>query len=383
MMSDASSFGPYWPSYVDPSSRYTLGCTFNGVGSVSCFDPEPPLGIHFDKGEPTLPNWPSLSTMDTMGLFNKKPKPGPPPIEPPTPVTANASADPGPPEVGDTYPELLWLADAPLFIDEVQVNAFYDAVLRPDYELTSVALGNSISAQTTLGGTATIGKAQLEASLEYGRTTDRRTDTTLTPISNSYRHLLAMALHYAGRASDRLVISNAGTISTDPHGPVWLEEAFILETPRPLVFLDVPARTELMPAALETTGELVNVLADRVADQLRDRNGSLEPPDYPGSLATPAEKQQYFTWFMENYDDQLALKVVEESAGTGNIEWIDFNLPLGGGQEFLHLHLAARANYSTDVFAYNFVRRGFNHGLRIVGTLKTGPDHNVLAVFEH
>ena len=101
--------------------------------------------------------------------------------------------------MADTHPELLWLADAPLFIDETQVNALYDAVLRPDYELTTVALGNSISAQTTLGGQMTLGaalpfmgKAQLEASAEYARTAGRSTDTTLTPISNSYRHLLAM-----------------------------------------------------------------------------------------------------------------------------------------------------------------------------------------------
>src|SRR5689334_1111633 len=52
-----------------------------------------------------------------------------------------------------------WLLDAPLFIDEKQVEAFYDAVLRPDFEGTSVTLSNSISASTTIGSGVTVGAA--------------------------------------------------------------------------------------------------------------------------------------------------------------------------------------------------------------------------------
>ena len=36
--------------------------------------------------------------------------------------------------------ELQWLLDAPLFIDTIQVDAFYDAVLRPDYAGDTVVL---------------------------------------------------------------------------------------------------------------------------------------------------------------------------------------------------------------------------------------------------
>jgi hypothetical protein len=42
----------------------------------------------------------------------------------------------------------------------------------------------------------------------------------------------------------------------------------------------------------------------------------------------------------------------------------------------------AHGDYDTGVFAYNFVKRGFSHGLRLVGTLKAGTDVNVLAIFE-
>jgi hypothetical protein len=53
--------------------------------------------------------------------------------------------------------ELLWLADAPLFIDERRVDAFYDAVFRPDYGETSLTLQDKISQSTKLGGEFTLG----------------------------------------------------------------------------------------------------------------------------------------------------------------------------------------------------------------------------------
>src|ERR1700689_1623747 len=55
--------------------------------------------------------------------------------------------------------QLLWLLDAPLFIDARQVDAFYDAVLRPDYEGTSITLSSSITKETTFGGGTTVGAA--------------------------------------------------------------------------------------------------------------------------------------------------------------------------------------------------------------------------------
>ena len=38
--------------------------------------------------------------------------------------------------------------------------------------------------------------------------------------------------------------------------------------------------------------------------------------------------------------------------------------------------------FSLGYFAYNFIKRGFKHGLRLVGTLKSEPDMNVLAIYE-
>ena len=44
--------------------------------------------------------------------------------------------------------------------------------------------------------------------------------------------------------------------------------------------------------------------------------------------------------------------------------------------------MVAHGDYDTGVFAYNLVRRGERYGLRIVGSLKSQPSLNVLAIYE-
>lgn len=50
--------------------------------------------------------------------------------------------------------------------------------------------------------------------------------------------------------------------------------------------------------------------------------------------------------------------------------------------EDLNLHVDAYGDYDTGVFAYNLSRRGWRFGLRIVGSLKSQPGPNVLAIYE-
>lgn len=56
-------------------------------------------------------------------------------------------------------------------------------------------------------------------------------------------------------------------------------------------------------------------------------------------------------------------------------------MTFGAGQD-LHLHVVARGDYDTGVFAYGIIRRGERFGLRIVGSLKSQPALNVLAIYE-
>jgi hypothetical protein len=311
---------------------------------------------------------------ERMGLFSrdKAPEPLASPSKPVVQIPA----------------QLLWLVDAPLFIDGEQIDAFYDAVLRPDYEMTSMTLSNGITRTTSLGGQATVGaalpwfgKAQIQATAGYSGARDKSTETALAPITNSYRHLLAMALHYAGGDSaERLLTYEADSQESASNEP-WLKEDFIETSPRALVFLNLPKSTELLPAALELDNGDVVVLADTIEDRLRERGETPEP--FPGPGASVEASNEYFRWLMTHYDNQLALDAIEDAAKAHKIAWIDFNVPLDrSGTVFLHLHMVGREQFDTGVFAYNFTRRGFTHGLRVVGTLKTGPDLNVLAVFE-
>jgi hypothetical protein len=54
--------------------------------------------------------------------------------------------------------------------------------------------------------------------------------------------------------------------------------------------------------------------------------------------------------------------------------------PFGTGQT-LHLNIATHGGYDTGVFAYHIIRRE-RYGLRIVGSLKSQPSLNVLAIYE-
>jgi len=312
-----------------------------------------------------------------------------------------AAAATAPPKLDKLPEELLWLLDAPLFIDDQQVDAFYDAVMRPDYEGTSLTLSNSITHDTTFGANLTVGAAlpwfaKTEAQLtgELGRTAERGRDVTLTPISNAYRHLLALAIHYATIAPDpngpspdgpgRLVLANTATGRiVDPKlhdlAQLWLDQEYIGAVPRALVFLDLPPQSKFIPAALELTDGEVTVLADTLGERLAGAGAA----KYPGSTATEEEKDKYFQWFAHHFDDRTALQIVEQAVTDHPVAWINFNVSLAGDEPpFMHLNLVARGKYDTGVFAYNLVTRGFNYGLRLVGTLKSGPDMNVLAVFE-
>jgi hypothetical protein len=193
-----------------------------------------------------------------------------------------------------------------------------------------------------------------------------------------------MALHYAGLASNeetaRLITHDAKDLLGEPE---WLTDRFIQSPPRALLFLDLPPGTAIMPAAIELAKGEVDVLQRTIEKELKLKGKKV--PDLPSTTAPAEDKRNYYRQMQsaDVYDNQIALEAVEDAARDDDIAWIDFNVALDpAGSEFLHLHVAARQEFDTGVFAYNFVRRGFLHGVRIVGTLKTGPDLNVLAIFE-
>jgi hypothetical protein len=287
--------------------------------------------------------------------------------------------------------QLLWMADAPLFIDAKQVEAFYDAVLQPGYEEIGKSLNLSDSTEWTFGGKISAGAAfpglaNFGAGLGGSRTKEsgKEEGTTWKRISNPYRHLLALVLRYAVNDDlrPRLVFADGQGSKNASEDPVDLkDESFVGDSPRAMIMLDLPPGTKFIPAALELQdGETVAVYK-KLADRLEEK-ATRPLPEFK-SESDPASAQarvDYWNWFLEFYDRQTALEVVEDAVKGGAIAWIAYRVPLYG--HFVHLHLAGRGQYDTGTFGYQLLARGSRHGVRIVGMLKSEPDINVLAIFE-
>ncbi len=292
--------------------------------------------------------------------------------------------------------QLLWLADVPLFIDERRVEAFYDAVFRPDYGETTRTLQTTVGSETTLGGTFKLGallpglfaKADASLSGEHKRERGRADEVVLRPVSNAYRHLLALALHYSSDKPERLVLAGTPGVATDGTGQslpsAWLDSNsdFISEPPRAMIMLELAAGCKLIPAAVELDDGTVEPLFETLARDFA-KPGSATALAYPGSHAPTSKRNEYWQWFVDNYDDRRALDAVEDATAGKKVQWIAFRVGFGDeAGSFLHLSLSARGAYDTGVFGYNFINRGAKHGVRIIGTVKTEPDIDVLAVFE-
>jgi hypothetical protein len=296
-------------------------------------------------------------------------------------------------------PSLAWLGDSPLFIDKQQVQSFYDAVIRPEFEHEAIVLSNSVTQGTQIGGNLTVGsafpwvKAELGLSATHSHQQATGDQVSLKPVDNAHRQLEHLALYYLDRdLNDPHTRMRAVTCTRDAQGdisfeavppvsPAWNDPQFILQMPRALLFLDLSEDSRLIPAALETVKGKVITLYERFADEIK-RHGE-KPPAYPGSApALQEEREKYWDWFDERFNDTAAMEVVEKAVDTERIQWIAYRVGMGPGQPSLHLQVCGRGDYDTGTFAYQFIKRGSKHGLRLVGTLKSEPDMNVLAIFE-
>jgi hypothetical protein len=87
--------------------------------------------------------------------------------------------------------------------------------------------------------------------------------------------------------------------------------------------------------------------------------------------------------YFSAHGSREAMGTIEDAASKhGRISWIDFRILLSPEGESLHVHVTPEGGMTAGTFGYNFVRRSYSHGTRIVGTVKSGPDLNVLAIYE-
>lgn len=281
-------------------------------------------------------------------------------------------------------PALLWVRDAPLFIDEDNLLRFYDAVVRPAFkENTPLKLKLSeekkkdleakfgIKAKTTTWLSGLIG-VDVDVSGEGKRgwmsSNKSENEVTLEPISTPQRQLVQLIAFYLLNQPERLLI---GGIDAPLN---WHQSGASAAVPRALVFIDLPPHTKIIPMAAEfQKGEVVAIYAS-----LRGPNGETPPGPFDRK-----DKEKYWGWFANNFNAGRSVEAIEKAtSGNSKIEWIDFRVPLNAKPDTMHLHLEARGRYFTGALAYMIVRRSEGHGLRVVGTLKDGPDINVLALYE-
>ncbi|MFC8615577.1 hypothetical protein ACFT9M_04035 [Micromonospora purpureochromogenes] len=289
---------------------------------------------------------------------------------------------------------LAWLADAPLFIDAEQVSAFYDAVVMPEHDTDKIAISTK---NVRLTKTNVTGKAgarvstsavlatifpfiDAQANLEVGgghetsSQSDRGDTIELRPIKTPHRQLVQLALHYSANLANRV------TYIEDANWGNLLDASYASASPRALVFLDLPPRQPIIPLAAELTTGRVVTLFDDLAAELSKTVRTL-PPNYP-AIDNPEETREYWAWYSAHYSARAAMNVLERGIGEGGlVRWVDYRLRMNP-HESLHLSMRGRGGFETGIFAFSTIFRGHEHGLRIVGTLKSGPGLNILALFE-
>jgi hypothetical protein len=287
---------------------------------------------------------------------------------------------------------LAWLADAPLFIDKERVAGFYDAVVRPEgrqgttvislerYEGQMTKLDGALEGEVSVSELITTllpfldvkGKGSAGAGHEWTGSETRGRTVELHPIETPQRQLVQLALHYLTNLPKRM------KVVSEPWQAGWYDDKFIKAVPRALVFLDFPPHTKFIPMAAEVDKGRVVTIYDKL------KSGTERVPEFPdfSDKDYAVKEEEYWNWFDTTFNPKVAMETVEKViAEGGRIQWIAYRVPLND-QNSLHVDISGRGEFDTGTFAYNLIKRGFSHGLRIVGTLKSEPDLDVLAIFE-
>jgi hypothetical protein len=287
------------------------------------------------------------------------------------------------------FPVMAWLADVPLFIDRPRVASFYDAVFRPAARAVRLDISAGRMKQVEKSSGINLGVSlpawfpwlRLDAAAQAGRdattSEQQQQSITLEAVDNAERQLVELALHY-------LVNLPARVAAHDTAGSRFPAEADILASPRMISFLDAAPGTKIVPQAAELDSGHVKTFFSQLTGNLHHPAGK-PAPRYPDDLSSPEgrrQREEYWDWFEDAWNPDVIVQVMEEviEAG-GRPRWIDYRVFLATGER-LYMHVAGHGDYDTGVYAYNLVKRGWRHGLRIVGTLKSKPAMNVLAIYE-
>lgn len=289
-------------------------------------------------------------------------------------------------KVGELPQALMWVKDAPLFIDAINLAQLYDAVVRPAYQENAplkikVSETQKKDLEKKFGGKTGLhipawlspilsGSAEVSAGVTASNSSGTATESeiTLCPISTPHRQLEQLTIYYVLMQPKRLIAGGLNAPLT------WQNDGISTQVPRALAFIDLPIGTKLIPMAAEfKDGKFVTFF-----DKLLAKSGE-RPPVFDRE-----NQHEYWAWFAKNFDAGQCVDQIEKASTTnGRIEWIDFRIPLNNRADTMHIHIEAGGTYNTGTFAYRLIRRAHGHGIRLVGALKDGPDFNVMAIYEN
>lgn len=293
------------------------------------------------------------------------------------------------PESPAGFPALAWLADVPLFIDRPRVASFYDAAFRPAARAVRLDISASQMKQMEKSSGVSLGVSlpawfpwlRFETTGDAGRNSttgeQQQESISLEAVDNAERQLVELSLHYLVNLPSRVAIHD----STQSRFPI---ESEIIASPRMIAFVDAAPGVKIVPQAAELDNGQVQTFFSELASRLHHPGGK-PAPTYPDDVSGNDGQRQrdaYWDWFDSAWNPDVVVQVMEDviKAG-GRPRWIDYRVYFAAGER-LYMHVAGHGEYDTGVYAYNLVKRGWRHGLRIVGTLKSKPAMNVLAIYE-
>lgn len=289
-----------------------------------------------------------------------------------------------------------WFVDSPLFLDVGLVKSMYNALALPEFENEKFSISASDVRTAKTGGQAFIEVSAAESvvakllapltakgrlTLSHDRVRQQSDESKLEfrAVESPERRLLNLATYFGAAFPDK--VWTVDGLEDDS----WTKDAeFMDSTPRPLLFIDVKPGTPIIPMAAELSNGKVVIFYEKMTMAVAKPGGTV-PPKYPNDAGAEII-QEYWKWYTEYPSSREAMRLLEETIGDGGRpRWVNYRLPIGDPKSAtgsLHLNLRGKQEYDTGDFAYNFVHRGSQHGLRMVGTLRSGPSLNILAVYE-
>lgn len=294
-----------------------------------------------------------------------------------------------------------FLVDAPMAMDTLLIERFHDAVIRPESIVTSVSetTGKRESTERRLAAEAKAAgevpfavKLALKGQFEHrsmGESSASLTHQLNIPRTHE-RLVEEIVAFYLRNFPERVLRVDpvAATVftaeSSEAKNYEILDAICNSPGPRPIALIDAPRGAKIMPMAGEFVNGKLDVIYDALIQALATPDAPLKRLD-PGM--DPQRKAERWKELADKFDSGIAMRVLEESAcrnDNSRFDWVDFRMAWGseGFPSPLHLHLVPNGRYPTGVFAHALVRRAHSNGVRIVGTLKSGGDINVLAIYE-